>query len=59
MASELGGAFIRNIAEVPWREFFATLKQVNFHGNCCIEREAGNQRVQDIRAAREFVEKLK
>ena len=21
MASELGGAFIRNIAEVPWREF--------------------------------------
>jgi sugar phosphate isomerase/epimerase len=28
---------------VPWREFFATLKQVNFRGYCCIEREAGTR----------------
>ena len=44
--------------EVDWPAFFATLRQVGFHGDLCIEREAGVQRVADIRAARELVEKL-
>jgi hypothetical protein len=31
---------------------------VKFTGDLCIEREAGNQRVADIRAARDYVTKL-
>ncbi|MCO5053760.1 MAG: sugar phosphate isomerase/epimerase [Verrucomicrobiae bacterium] len=44
--------------EVDWKQFFATLNQLGFQGDLCIEREAGNQRVADIRTARELVEKL-
>jgi sugar phosphate isomerase/epimerase len=44
--------------EVDWQEFFKTLEEVEFHGNLAIEREAGNQRVEDIRSAREVVEKI-
>jgi sugar phosphate isomerase/epimerase len=42
--------------EVDWPGFFATLDQVGFTGDCVIEREAGNERIQDIRKARELVE---
>ena len=42
--------------EVKWREFFALLKQIQFAGWCCLEREAGGQRVADIRTARQVVE---
>jgi hypothetical protein len=34
------------------------LRAVKFKGYLCIEREAGKERVADIRAAREYVEKL-
>jgi len=44
--------------EVDWRAFFATLKQLNFAGDFVIEREAGAQRVADIRQAREAVTKI-
>jgi sugar phosphate isomerase/epimerase len=44
--------------EVNWKDFFAALDELNFDGNLCIEREAGNQRVADIRTALEFVEKI-
>jgi len=44
--------------EVDWRAFFTALTQVGFKGDLCIEREAGTQRVADIRAAREMVEKI-
>jgi sugar phosphate isomerase/epimerase len=44
--------------DVPWDEFFATLRQLNFSGYCCIEREAGQQRVSDIRTAKATVERL-
>jgi sugar phosphate isomerase/epimerase len=44
--------------QVDWKAFFRTLDAVAFKGNLCIEREAGTQRVADIRAAREYVEKL-
>jgi sugar phosphate isomerase/epimerase len=41
--------------EVDWPAFFATLKKLRFAGDCVIEREAGNQRVADIRTAKEVV----
>jgi len=44
--------------EVNWQAFFAALAGVAFPGWLCLEREAGNQRVEDIRAGRLFVEKL-
>lgn len=44
--------------EVDWRAFFATLRQAGFAGDFVIEREAGTQRVADIRQAREVVEKV-
>jgi sugar phosphate isomerase/epimerase len=43
--------------EVDWRAFFSTFKHVVFNVNLCIEREYGNTRVGDIRAARLFLEK--
>jgi sugar phosphate isomerase/epimerase len=44
--------------EVNWQAFFATLHGFNFVGDCVIEREAGNHRVQDIRRARQMVESV-
>lgn len=43
--------------QVDWTAFFATLKQLGFAGDLIIEREAGGQRLADIRTAREVVEK--
>ena len=43
--------------EVDWPAFFATLRQFRFNGDFVIEREAGNQRVEDIRTAKGVVEK--
>ena len=42
--------------EVDWKAFFGALQELNFQGNFVIEREAGTQRVVDIRRAREVVE---
>ena len=44
--------------EVNWSKFFGTLQKLNFTGPIVIEREAGNQRVADIRRAKEVVEGL-
>jgi len=44
--------------QVDWPAFFAALSEVQFTGDLCIEREAGAQRVEDIRAARELVERI-
>ena len=44
--------------QVDWPAFFRTLNELGFAGNLCIEREAGNQRVADIIAARQLIEKL-
>lgn len=43
--------------EVNWPAFFNALRAVKFNGNLVIEREAGGQRIDDIRAARELVER--
>lgn len=44
--------------EVDWKAFFAVLREKGFTGNLCIEREAGNQRMEDIRAAFNYVKNL-
>jgi sugar phosphate isomerase/epimerase len=43
--------------EVDWRGFFSTFKHVVFNVNLAIEREYGNNRIGDIRAAREVMER--
>ena len=43
--------------EVDWPAFFATLRKLNYTGDFVIEREAGSQRVADIRTAKEIVAK--
>lgn len=43
--------------EVDWKAFFRALDAARFTGDLCIEREAGTQRVADIRSAREFVQR--
>jgi sugar phosphate isomerase/epimerase len=43
--------------QVDWRSFFACLNELKFRGPVVIEREAGNQRTEDIRQARELAEK--
>jgi sugar phosphate isomerase/epimerase len=53
-----GDEVVAGTGEVDWRRFFGVLERVGFKGDLCIEREAGSQRPQDIRAAREFVESL-
>ena len=42
--------------QVDWKQFFAVLREIGFTANCCIEREAGTQRVADIITARKMVE---
>jgi sugar phosphate isomerase/epimerase len=44
--------------QVDWRAFFQTLKGSGFKGNIVIEREAGNDRVGDIKKARQMVQNL-
>ena len=53
-----GEEVVVGTGEVDWREFFRILSDLNFKGDCCIEREAGDSRAADIRAARDYVEKL-
>jgi sugar phosphate isomerase/epimerase len=43
--------------QVDWPAFFAALRDMNFEGYCVIEREAGNQRAEDVRAAKAAIEK--
>jgi sugar phosphate isomerase/epimerase len=44
--------------EVDWPAFFATLDELGFAGDICIEREAGTQRVADILVAKRMVGSL-
>jgi L-ribulose-5-phosphate 3-epimerase len=42
--------------EVDWRGLLRVLEEAGFTGPLCIEREAGSDRVGDIRKAREYIE---
>jgi L-ribulose-5-phosphate 3-epimerase len=53
-----GDEVVAGTGEVDWRQFFTVLERIGFKGDLCIEREAGQQRAEDIRAARKFVESL-
>ena len=44
--------------QVDWRAFIATLNEHKFKGDLVIEREAGQQRVADIRFARQTLERI-
>jgi L-ribulose-5-phosphate 3-epimerase len=43
--------------EVDWTGFFAALRDIGYRGAFVIEREAGSERIADIRRAKEVVEK--
>lgn len=53
-----GEEVVVGTGQVNWNGFFETLADAKFAGNGCIEREAGNQRVADIRSAQTYVSKL-
>jgi sugar phosphate isomerase/epimerase len=57
-SGEWGEEVPAGTGQVDWKAFFQTLKELHFEGWCCIEREAGVQRVEDIRAARKMVESI-
>jgi len=44
--------------QVDWRAFLGVLSKLNFQGNLAIEREAGDQRITDIRTAKQYLEKI-
>jgi sugar phosphate isomerase/epimerase len=41
--------------QIDWGLFFTTLAEINFQGDCVIEREAGERRLEDVRIAREVI----
>ncbi len=53
-----GEEVVLGTGQVDWRAFFRTLGELGFQGDLCIEREAGNQRVEDIKTARAYVQQL-
>ena len=50
-----GAEVVVGTGEVDWAAFFGVLEEAGFNGYMAIEREAGDQRVKDIKAAKEFV----
>jgi L-ribulose-5-phosphate 3-epimerase len=50
-----GEEVVVGTGEVDWKAFFAALAELGYTGDLCIEREAGSQRVNDIRQAAKFV----
>jgi L-ribulose-5-phosphate 3-epimerase len=55
---EWGEEVVVGTGDVDWTAFFKTAASLGFNGTFAIEREAGEQRVADIRAAHEFVRKF-
>jgi sugar phosphate isomerase/epimerase len=55
---EWGAEVPSGTGQVDWKAFLATLKELNFKGWCCIEREAGTQRVEDIKFARQTIDSI-
>jgi sugar phosphate isomerase/epimerase len=53
-----GEEVVVGTGEVRWPEFFSALADAGFGGWLCLEREAGDNRVGDITAGRQFVENL-
>jgi sugar phosphate isomerase/epimerase len=53
-----GEEVVVGTGEVDWPAFFAVLDELGYSGNLCLEREAGDQRVADLKAGREFIASL-
>ena len=53
-----GEEVVVGTGQVDWRAFFQTVEEIGFQGDFAIEREAGDQRVADIRRARRHLEQL-
>ncbi|HEX4264235.1 MAG TPA: sugar phosphate isomerase/epimerase family protein [Verrucomicrobiae bacterium] len=53
-----GTEVIAGTGDVDWPKFFSVLHETQFAGNLVIEREAGEQRLADVCAARELLLKL-
>ncbi len=49
-----GEEVVVGTGEVDWKAFFGALAELGYAGDLCIEREAGSQRVNDIRQAAKF-----
>ena len=58
-AGTWGEEVVVGTGQVDWPSFFRALRDIDFRGNLCFEREAGNQRVADLDAARRFIAELK
>lgn len=54
-----GEEVVVGTGEVDWQAFFKAAGELHFEGNFSIEREAGEQRVADIRTAREYITHLR
>ena len=50
-----GEEVVVGTGDVDWRAFFAALQTAHFSGHVVIEREAGTNRIADIRAAKEII----
>lgn len=53
-----GEEVVVGTGQVDWKAFFGVLAELGFRGDLCLEREAGTQRVADLRAGREYVDRL-
>lgn len=51
-----GTEVVVGAGEVDWNAFFATINQGGFKGSLALEREAGDQRVADLKTAYEVVQ---
>jgi len=54
-----GEEVVVGTGQVDWPAFFRALRDIDFRGHLCFEREAGGQRVADIDAGRRFIADLK
>jgi len=54
-----GEEVVVGTGEVEWPAFFRALRDIDFRGNLCLEREAGSQRVVDLAAGRKFASELR
>jgi sugar phosphate isomerase/epimerase len=53
-----GTEVVVGTGEVDWKAFLEVLAGADFRGALCIEREAGEDRLADIRTAKEFIEAI-
>lgn len=53
-----GDEVVVGTGQVDWPAFMSALTDLGYTGNLCLEREAGAQRVADIRAGAQFIQQL-